>query len=254
MREATGYRVELMRHFDEEQGGAFPPEPAQEEVFVMRLRLMVAAAAGLALLGTGVAQAAGPYPPPSKGTGRVDPSHIKAGECAVFSGDGFAPLSPVAVSDNGVSRGSTTASSSGTFSIQLCYPTNASKGRHNLAGSGTGADGNPLTVYAVLIVEGVRQSASNPATQTGGQAASGDSTGGSPVIGGTSGAVALPADGGSSPAAPVGSESSGTRLLALGLSAVGFAFLASLLLLLLARRRRRRDDDGSSFDPSLLPA
>jgi hypothetical protein len=219
----------------------------------MRLRLMVAAAAGLALLGTGVATAAGPYPPPSKGTGRVDPSHIKAGECAVFSGDGFAPATSVAISDNGVSRGTTTTTASGTFSIQLCYATNATKGQHQLSGSGTGADGNPLTVYATLIVEGVRQSAANPATQTGGQAASAGSTGGSsPVIGGTSGAVGAPADGGSSPASPAGSQSSGTRLLALGLSAVGFAFLASLLLLLLARRRRRPQNGPS--DPSLLPA
>jgi hypothetical protein len=218
----------------------------------MRLRLMAAAVAGLALLGTGVAQAAGPYPPPSKGTGRVDPSHIKAGECAVFSGDGFAPSTPVAVSDNGVSRGTTMTSSSGTFSMRLCYATNATKGRHDLAGSGTGADGNPLTVYAVLIVEGVRQSASNPSTQTGGQAASGDSTGGSdgvPVAGGTTGAAGAPGDGGSSPATPVGSENSGSRLLLLGLTGLGFAFVASLLLLLLARRTRR-DDGGASPLPA----
>jgi hypothetical protein len=220
----------------------------------MRLRLMVAAAAGLALLGTGVATAAGPYPPPSKGTGRVEPSKIKVGECAVFSGDGFAPFTTVTITDNGDAAGTATTNTNGEFSKQLCYASDAKKGRHNLAGSGTGADGQPLTVTAVLIVQGVNQSAGNPATQPGGQAASGDSTGGSeavPVAGGTSGAAQGPGDPGS-PATTVGAENSGTRLLALGLSAVGFAFLASLLLLLLARRRRRREDGPS--DPSLLPA
>jgi len=221
---------------------------------VSRLRLALVVLSGALLLSSSVALAAGPYPPPSKGTGQVEPSKIKVGECAVFSGDGFAPFTAVAISDNGEAAGTATTNGDGTFSHQLCYESDAKKGRHDLAGSGTGADGQPLTVYAVLVVQGVNQSANNPATQPGGQAATSDGTGGSsPVIGGTSGAVGAPVDGGSSPAAPVGSESSGTRLLALGLSSVGFAFLASLLLLLLARRRRR-PDDNPPFDSSLLPA
>ena len=230
-----------------------------------RLRLMVAAVAGLALLGTGVAHAAGPYPPPSKGTGHVEPSRIKVGECAVFSGDGFAPLTAVAVSDDGTAAGTTTTNTNGEFSKRLCYGSDAQRGRHDLGGSGTGSDGQPLTVYAVLIVEGVSQSAGNPATQQGGQAASGNSnsnsssTGGSqavPVSGGTSdAAVGAPADGASSPTSPAGAENSGTRLLLLGAAALGFAFLASLLLLLLARRRRRPQDAGPSYgDATPLPA
>jgi hypothetical protein len=219
----------------------------------MRLRLMVAAAAGLALLGTGVATAAGPYPPPSKGTGQVVPSKIKVGECAVFSGDGFAPFTTVTITDNGEPAGTATTNANGEFSKELCYTSDAKKGRHDLAGSGTGADGDPLTVYAVLIVQGVNQSASNPATQSGGQAASGDSSGRSdavPVAGGTSDAAQGPGAGSpGSPATTVGVENSGTRLLLLGLTGLGFAFLASLLLLLLARRRRRNEEDGpDGFD------
>jgi hypothetical protein len=247
MRGSPEYLVELMGHWVERQSDRIPRN-AQEEAHVKRLRLMVAAAAGLALLGTGVAAAAGPYPPPSKGTGQVVPSRIKVGECAVFSGDGFAPVSEVTVRDNGVVAGTATTNTDGEFSKQLCYGSDAQRGRHDLAGSGTGSDGQPLTVYAVLIVQGVNQSAGNPNTQPGGQAASGDSTGGSdavPVSGGTSDAAQGPGPGSpGSPATNVGVESSGTRLLLLGLTGLGFAFLASLILLLLARRRRRTEDEG----------
>lgn len=232
---------------------------SREEAPVKRLRLLAAAVGAVALLGPSVAQAAGPYPPPSKGTGRVEPSRIKVGECAVFSGDGFAPVTSVAVSDNGSARGTATTDVAGEFSKRLCYGSDARRGRHDLAGSGTGSDGSPLTVYAVLIVEGINQSASNPGTQPGGAAASsGDTTGGSvivPVAGGTTGGVEAPvAEGGSTGSTvPAGTENSGTRLLLIGLAALGFAFLASLLLLLIARRRRRKDGE-EEYGSTPLPA
>lgn len=243
----------------------FPPEPVQEEALVKRLRLMSAAVAGLALLGTGVAQAAGPYPPPSKGTGHVNPSRIKVGECTVFSGDGFAPLSSVAVSDNGSARGSARADSSGAFSIRLCYTTNDTRGRHDLAGSGTGSDLSPLTVTAVLIVEGVRQSPGNHSTVPGGQPATGPgSAGGTAGRSGSTGAAAAPgtvtpqgASGSSSagsaddvvagnPILPVGGSNSGLRLVLLVLTSLGFALATCFALLLLARRRPAREDDSSA--------
>jgi hypothetical protein len=217
--------------------------------------------AGLLSLGLAApALAAGPYPPPPKGTGRVDPSRIKVGECATFSGDGFQGTTPVTISDNGVVRGSTTTTGSGTFSYTLCYTSDAQKGRHDLAGSGTGADRNPLTVYAVLIVQGTQQSAGNPTTRSGGSASAttgdaGGSTTDPTVVSGTTGAIQAPVAGGTSggTAVPVGAENSGTRLILLALTGLGFAVLASLLLLLLARRRRRRDDDPA-LDPSWMPA
>lgn len=233
------------------------------------LRAVVAALAGTLLLG-GTALAAGPYPPPSKGTGHVEPSRIKVGQCAVFSGDGFRPLTPIAVSDNGASAGTTSTDANGEFSKRLCYPSNAQRGRHNLAGSGTGSDGAPLTVHAMLIVEGVRQSASNPSTQPGGSpatgpggtrgnsgATSGGTTGGTTsgttgdpqapgiVTGQDGGAVQAPPplDGGLASPGKGADDNSGTRLLALALGGLGLLFLASLLLLLLARRRNKRDDE-----------
>jgi hypothetical protein len=228
---------------------------------VRRVRVSLTIVAGLLSLGLVTpALAAGPYPPPPQGTGRVDPSRIKVGQCAVFSGDGFMPATTVTVRDNGVVRGTTLTTSAGTFSFQLCYSSESQKGRHDLAGSGTGADGAPLTVYAVLIVQGVNQSRSNPSTRSGGQAASG-TTGdsatstGATVESGSTGAVQLPpaeapANGSTVPA---GEENSGARLIILGLTGLGFAFLASLLLLLLARRRRRREDD-QPLDPAWTPA
>lgn len=188
-----------------------------------RLRLLAAAFGVVALLFPSAVNAAGPYPPPSQGSGRVDPSRIQAGQCAVFSGDGFAPATTVAITDNGVSRGTTITTSSGTFSIRLCYATNAKRGRHNLAGTGMGAGGSTLTVTAFLIVEGVRQSASNPGTQPGGAPVSG------PGVGGNSG-------GGVSGGLPF---TGSLDLLALALAGLVTVFLASLLLLLVPRRRRR---------------
>jgi hypothetical protein len=216
---------------------------------VSRLWLSGALVASTLLLGAGPALAAGPYPPPSKGTGHVDPSKIKAGECAVFSGDGFFPFKSVAVSDNGEARGSATTDVNGEFSKQLCYASNAKRGRHNLAGSGTGSFGDPLTVYAVLIVQGVSQSASNPSTHQGGAAASTGTTGGSSatvVSGGTSGAVQAPpaVEVPAGSASPVASANSGTRLIMFGVTCLLLAFLMSMLLLLIARRRRRSENDA----------
>jgi len=225
---------------------------------VRRVRVTLAMLAGLVAFGlVAPALAAGPYPPPPKGTGRVEPSRISVGQCAVFSGDGFAPATPVTISDNGVVRGTTTTSAQGTFSFQLCYPSDAQKGRHDLAGAGTGAGGGPLTVYAVLTVTGVKQSPGNPSTQSGGgpsTSTTGGTTTDPEAVNGTTGALAEgPVVNEGSPTVPVGTENSGTRLIALGLTGLGFAFLASLLLLLIARRRRRRDDEGD-FDAVPMPA
>lgn len=229
---------------------------------MIRLRVSLAMVAGLVSFGlVAPAMAAGPYPPPPKGTGRVDPSRIAVGECATFSGDGFKPRTAVAVSDNGAARGTTTTTDQGTFSMRLCYTSDAQKGRHDLAGSGTGANDSPLTVYAVLTVTGVRQSAGNPQTQSGGAPSSSSSTTGGATstttepeaVQGTTGAMQeSPAVTEGSPVVPAGTENSGTRLIMLGITGLGFAFLASLLLLLIARRRRRREE--GDLDPALMPA
>ena len=219
--------------------------------------------AGVAL-GATPALAAGPYPPPSQGTGTVEPSHIKIGECATFSGDGFAPLTSIAVGDNGADAGTTTTDVNGQFSKQLCYPSGSKKGRHDLTGTGSGSQGDTLTVTAVLIVEGASQSASNPSTAQGGSAGPAAGTSGSgpsssvtaptAVVGGTSSAVreppAVPQQGS---VTPVSDSTSGLRLIALGATGLGFALLASLLLILISRRSRR-SADGEGWPLDLAPA
>ena len=224
-----------------------------------RMRLLGAVMAGGLLLGAAPALAANPYPPPSKGTGTVTPSHIKVGECAVFSGDGFAPAATVAVTDNGASSGSAVTDVNGQFSKQLCYTSDAKKGRHDLAGTGRGSQGDTLEVTAVLIVEGARQSASNPTTAQGGAPAGRSSGPSSPstavVAGETSGAVQEPpAEPQAGGLAPVDSSSSGLRLLALGAGGLAFAILASLLLLLISRRRRRDEAEGGAWPQDAAPA
>jgi hypothetical protein len=197
---------------------------------VSRLRLVAAAVVGgLVLLGASTATAAGPYPPPSKGSGHVEPSRIRVGECAVFSGDGFAPATPVSVTDNGEPRGTTTSRADGTFSIRLCYSSNARRGRHDLVGTGAGAGGGTLSVSAVLIVEGVRQTPTTVGNNGG--AVSGEGVGGGNGTGGGTGVLPF-----------TGSP----ELLVVAAAGLVAVFLASLVLLLVPRRRRRRrQGDGA---------
>jgi hypothetical protein len=208
-------------------------------VGLVRRSAGVAVCAVLAM--TGAASAAAPYPPPSRGSAQVVPSHIKVGDCAVFSGDGFFPLTPVQIADNGVSAGTVTATSSGTFSERLCYSTSAKKGRHTLTGDGTGADGAPLTVSAVLIVEGGRQSNANPATRPGGSA----SQNGGAVLGITSPQAALagasehaqaPLPFTPEPDSVVAAGNEGVLRAMAMCAGLGLSFVCALVLLLLLRR------------------
>jgi hypothetical protein len=118
----------------------------------------------LGLLSPGIASAAGPYPPPAEGSGRVSDSRVQAGACVTFSGDGFAPLAPVTVRDNGVVVGTTHADAQGQFSFKVCFAADVKTGRHLLTGTGEGAGGGSLTVSAVVYVEGVSQSAAGVGT------------------------------------------------------------------------------------------
>jgi hypothetical protein len=139
---------------------------------VVRRRVLPAALVGillgllLGLLGA-TAAAAADYPPPSGTSGRVDPSRIHSGDCAVFSGQGFRAHSDIAVTDNGSARGTTQTTPKGEFAMRLCYPVGSAPGRHELRGSGyAGGDGMAAsrtaaggptiqTVTAVLYVDAV---------------------------------------------------------------------------------------------------
>lgn len=117
---------------------------------------------------------AGPYPPPSEGKGTIEPSRIRPGECAVFSGDGFAPRTAITVTDNDAAAGSTHSNADGAFAKRLCFGADATRGRHTLRGTGdaapaaaqalgllrlsSAAAADRRTVTAVLTITGVAQS------------------------------------------------------------------------------------------------
>ena len=143
-------------------------------------RLTTGAGLALAILAAPLAFA-GDYPPVSDAAGNVSPSRITAGQCAVFSGDGFNPGVTIAVTDNGQSRGTSTADSTGVFHKKLCYGAQTPAGKHVLKGTGDAPDrpattsaarawGSSLlrapaaeatvlrTVTATLVIEGISQS------------------------------------------------------------------------------------------------
>jgi hypothetical protein len=182
---------------------------------IVRARLVISALVGLvALLSGPAALAAGPYPPPSSGSGSVTPSRIQHGECATFTGNGFTPGEPITITDNGTRIGVAVADSQGRFSYRYCPGFEAKTGRHVLGARGTVSG---LYVTAVVIITGLKQTASQSVAGQGITAgASGTGAGG--------GLLAF------------------TGLPALLIAVVGttLVFLGSLLLLLTERRHRRR--------------
>jgi hypothetical protein len=111
----------------------------------------------VAAVAPATAATAADYPPSSEGQGTVTPSRIKAGECADFAGDGFAPLATITVSDNGTGRGTTEADLQGSFSDHLCFDSTTKPGKHELRGNGRTTDGSLRVVVADLTVQGVSQ-------------------------------------------------------------------------------------------------
>lgn len=237
----------------------------------MLTRRALVLGAALLALSTGVATAAGPYPPPSTGSASVNPSRIKPGQCTTFSGNGMAPGAPVDVRDDGTAAGSTTASKAGSFRLRLCYGTDARTGQHVISGTGRSPEGPLRTVSAVLTITGVEQSAGSPGGTSSG-AASGASTGGTST-GGTSTGTTTPGLGVAAPGAVAGDDLGVLpRTDTDGLSSAGDvagsgffdglaglgAFLGLLLaliasawiLLLLGRRRRRDEEDELQAQPA----
>lgn len=210
------------------------------------LLVLLAAAAGLA----GPASAAGPYPPPSSVTAQADPDRVAPGECTTFSGTGFNRLSQLALDDDGASRGTTTTDLDGSFSTQICFSSDAKRGKHVLGATGPTSAGTQ-TASAVVRVVGVSQSATQGSST--GQAGTGSAPGASGP-GTTAAGRDLPSlprtDGslGGSRRALAGDASSssfldGLSALLLSLvSALGLALLALLLLIAERRHRRRRED------------
>jgi hypothetical protein len=181
---------------------------------VVRARLVVSALGALLVLLSGTAAlAAGPYPPPSSGSGAVTPSRIQHGECATFTGDGFTPGETITITDDGTRIGVAVADSQGRFSFRYCASSEARTGRHVLGARGSVSG---MYVTAVLVITGVKQTASQP--------------------------VAAPAtiSGGGGGAATGPLAFTGLPALAIAAAGTTLVFLGSLLLLLADRRHRRR--------------
>lgn len=122
----------------------------------MKLRQVLGLSALVVTLGVAFgAQAQAQYEP-SSGSGEVSDSRVTPGECLTFSGDGFAPDSPVEVTDNGSPVATDTADATGEFSTEVCPEV---RGVHILRGRGVTPDGAVRTVTARVVVAGRRLSA-----------------------------------------------------------------------------------------------
>jgi hypothetical protein len=104
--------------------------------------------------GTSSALAAGPYPPPVRGSAEVSQSRVQVGDCIIFSGRGFAAFTDVRITDNGKFLGTARTNAKGEFRFKVCFPSDSQIGRHVIRGTGTGAGGGQITVSATVIVEG----------------------------------------------------------------------------------------------------
>lgn len=222
----------------------------------MRLRGAVAAmcAGALLLLTPAAAYAAGPYPPPADEHAEVDDTRVEAGECVIFSGGGFEPGTEVTIRDNGKVVGTTRADDRGEFRFEVCFEVDAKPGRHTLAVTGLGADGQPLTLTATVFVTG-RSERPGPGTGPGRGGGSGGEGAGPAATAEPSASVSPSASPASAPTPSTtpsavseprppraGAETSDGLGLMSWLAFL-FAFLGLLAGLLLLAARRRRDED-----------
>jgi hypothetical protein len=104
---------------------------------------------------TAPAGAATVYPLPTRGQGTVSSTSVHAGDCVIFSGSGFAPNTPLTLTDNGKVVGHTRSDGIGDFSAKVCFPTTARLGKHTLEAAGRGANGAARVVFASVTVLGV---------------------------------------------------------------------------------------------------
>lgn len=113
--------------------------------------LLLACVLLLCLLWAGAANA---QYPPTVGTGNVNRSTVKKCQCVIFSGDGFAPGSPVTITDNGRFVARVTADRRGTFRHRVCFDEKRAEGRHDLLATGTNPSGGAHEVRATVFVRG----------------------------------------------------------------------------------------------------
>ncbi|HVF04200.1 MAG TPA: hypothetical protein VNA20_05115 [Frankiaceae bacterium] len=123
----------------------------------MKLRSALGTLVLVLTLGGTVPAAQAQYPP-TVSAGRVSRSEVKQCQCTMFTGDGFAPNSSVAIYDRGPDGveeflGTATTDNRGTFRFKACFDENDDQGSHTLIGRGTGVDGRPREVRATVDLE-----------------------------------------------------------------------------------------------------
>jgi LPXTG-motif cell wall-anchored protein len=125
---------------------------------LVKFRTLLAALFAVVALGGATAPAWAQYPP-TVGAGKVTRSTVKQCQCTQFSGDGFAPGSPVTIVDQ-YPDGSehvvrtVVADSKGSFKTKVCFDQNSPQGRHTLIARGTDRQGNAHEDRATVVVNG----------------------------------------------------------------------------------------------------
>jgi LPXTG-motif cell wall-anchored protein len=84
----------------------------------------------------------------------VSDSSPARGQRIVFSGCCFIGRVDIFLASTPRFMGSTTADSNGEFAFALTIPNDISSGTHELRGTGTGINGQPLTVRATIVISG----------------------------------------------------------------------------------------------------
>ena len=97
-----------------------------------------------------------PQYPPGKCQLRLSRSVVGVGGSLVVSGAGFVSGAQVVVRAAGVSLGTVSADTGGSFSADVVIPASVAPGTHEVTASGAGADGGTQVLSASLTVTGAR--------------------------------------------------------------------------------------------------
>ena len=137
-------------------------QPARLLLALLTLVLATVTLGGVtAAASAGVRPAVGspaPYPP-LVATSSATPDRLSLGDCTDFTGDGFAPASPISLTDNGTSFGSVVSDAGGAFRLRRCFDGAAPCGAHELVAQGQRPDSSLLSDTALVTMICVVQKA-----------------------------------------------------------------------------------------------
>ena len=116
------------------------------------LKKILVLAAGLLLLGTGVAGAQ--QYPPAEESATVSDTTVEPGQPITIRVEGFQGTVTFTLFSAPVVLGTATANSAGVATLTATIPENTTPGTHRIDATGTGLDGQPLTVSVNITVLG----------------------------------------------------------------------------------------------------